>query len=197
MTASHLPVLAAVAGLAAAAVLVWPSPRRPAWTPGRWWHPRARRGTRPGRGPWSAAQAGLVPEALELIALALVGGGSLASAVTWVGEVLPGEPAEELTRVAGRLREGLPSEEAWADAGPRWAAARRSLRLAEVAGVPPGEALTRAAGDLRRDAVRDVEVASARLGVRLVLPLGLAYLPAFVLTTVVPVVLALTRDLVW
>jgi pilus assembly protein TadC len=45
--------------------------------------------------------------------------------------------------------------------------------------------------------VADVEVAAARLGVRLVVPLGLAYLPAFVLTTVVPVVLALTRSLSW
>lgn len=196
MDPSQLLPLVLVAGLAAAAVLVWPSPQRPTWTPGGWWRRRWRPATGAGL-PAIETDRGLVPEALELVALALVGGGSLASAVTCVGLVLPGGRGEELVAVAGRLREGVPSEDAWEDAGPQWAAARRSLRLAEVAGVPPGEALTRAAGDLRRDTVRDVEVAAARLGVRLVLPLGLAYLPAFVLTTVLPVVLALTHDLVW
>jgi len=37
-------------------------------------------------------------------------------------------------------------------------------------------------------------VATATLGIRIVLPLGLAFLPAFVLTTVVPVVLALANQ---
>ncbi len=184
-----------VAGLTAGAVLTWPSPKGPTWTPFVWW-PRGGGPGRRGGGPTTDAR-GMVPEALQLVALALVGGGARAAAGACVAQGVPGARGEELARVAVLLREGLPSEEAWADAGEHWDAARRSLRLAEVAGVPPGEALTRAAGDLRRDAVRDVEVASARLGVRLVLPLGLCYLPAFVLTTVVPVVLALTRDLVW
>jgi pilus assembly protein TadC len=62
--------------------------------------------------------------------------------------------------------------------------------------VPPAGLLRDAAADLRRDALAQVEVATARLSVRLVLPLGLAFLPAFVLTTVVPVVLALADGLV-
>ena len=39
-----------------------------------------------------------------------------------------------------------------------------------------------------------LEVATATLGVRIVLPLGLLFLPAFLLTTVVPIVLALARQ---
>ena len=69
--------------------------------------------------------------------------------------------------------------------------------MSKVTGDEALQALVDAAADLRREAVADVEVRAARLGVRLVLPLGLAYLPAFVLITVVPVVLALTRDLTW
>lgn len=186
-----LPALLSVA--AATSVLLWPTRPRPTWTPsGR----RGRvRGVCPG--PTASGEHDLVPEALELVALALAGGGSLVSAVTCVSHVLPGAPGEQLAGVAARLHEGVPVEHAWQDAGDRWTPAVRSLRLAEVAGVPPGEALTRAAGDMRRDAVSRVEVGAARLGVRLVLPLGLAYLPAFVCITVVPVVLALTRDLVW
>lgn len=196
-----------LAGLASGgAVLVWPAGAAPVWTPApRLWHSlrgdhlgRSRRGSGGGHaGPAPGSTRGLVPEALELVALALLGGGSLPDAVTRVGELLPGTHGRQLTAVGDRLHEGAPEEEAWDDAGKHWAPARRSLQLAQAAGVAPGQALTRAAQDLRRDAVADVEVAAARLGVRLVLPLGLAYLPAFVLTTVLPVVLALTRGLAW
>jgi len=40
-----------------------------------------------------------------------------------------------------------------------------------------------------------VELAAARVGVRLVAPLGLVLLPAFLLTTVVPLVVALGRQM--
>ncbi|MGB3859956.1 MAG: pilus assembly protein, partial [Ornithinimicrobium sp.] len=66
--------------------------------------------------------------------------------------------------------------------------------LAARGGVPPSELLSAAASDLRRDAVARVELQTAQLAVRLVLPLGLAFLPAFVLTTVVPVVIALATS---
>jgi len=60
--------------------------------------------------------------------------------------------------------------------------------------VPPGDALAGAADEVRRREQQRLEVATATLGVRLVLPLGLIFLPAFILTTVVPVVLALARQ---
>ena len=47
---------------------------------------------------------------------------------------------------------------------------------------------------LRSNRLAAIDVAAARLGVRLVVPLGVAFLPAFVLTTIVPVVLALARQ---
>lgn len=121
----------------------------------------------------------------------------MASAIRTVAGTLPEPLGEQLRGVAAVLRRGEDPTEAWAAAGAHWAPARRSLDLAESAGIPPARALVRTADDLRREAVADVEVAAARLGVRLVVPLGLAYLPAFVLTTVVPVVLALTRSLSW
>ncbi|MGD8200373.1 type II secretion system F family protein [Ornithinimicrobium sp. W1679] len=139
----------------------------------------------------------LVAEALELIALALQGGGSVAQALRTVGAVIPGPPGRELQDVATALHRGEDPDEAWGSVDACWTPGARSLRLAQAAGVAPGEALVGAARDLRREAVADVEVGAARLGVRLVVPLGLAYLPAFVLITVVPVVLALTRDLTW
>lgn len=206
MTATQSAVLVVLSVVAAAAVLLWPARLCPAWTPagrrrgarGGWGSGRRGGAGSRGEGDGPAGDGrGLVPEALELVALALAGGGSLVSALTCVAHVLPGVSGAQVAEVAARLGDGVPVEQAWEDAGQQWAPAVRSLRLAEGAGVPPGEALTRAAADLRRDAVSDVEAGAARLGVRLVLPLGLAYLPAFVLTTIIPIVLALTRDLVW
>lgn len=144
-----------------------------------------------------APPPGLVPEALELLALALLGGGSLGEATRTVAATLPGRAGDGLATVSAALREGVDTDDAWTEAGQGWDPARRSLELAAVAGVAPGPALRQTATDLRAEAVAHVEVATARLGVRMVLPLGLAFLPAFVLTTVLPLVLALTRDLSW
>jgi hypothetical protein len=201
--AGYVVLLTALA--AGGAVALWPARRGPEWTPAAPWgggpagshdpDGAARAGLR--GAPPPAPTLGLVPESLELVALALLGGGSLAGAVARVATVVPGTVGRELAEVGARLQSGRSEDEAWDAAGEHWAPARRSLQLADSAGVPPGQALIRSAQDLRRDAVADVEVAAARLGVRLVVPLGLAYLPAFVLTTVLPVVLALTRDLAW
>lgn len=185
--------------LAAVAVLCWPAPSP--------WLPGPATGLRPVRGQGAPDTTGpgrpgarspvLVAEALELMALALRGGGSVTVAVRTVAGVLPGPLGEDLGVVAAALHGGEDPDRAWSGADRYWRVGARALRLAQAAGVPPGQALVDAAADLRREAVADVEVRAARLGVRLVLPLGLAYLPAFVLITVVPVVLALTRDLTW
>ena len=66
--------------------------------------------------------------------------------------------------------------------------------MAATAGVPPAGVLIRAAEEVRRAEQQRLEVATATLGVRIVLPLGLVFLPAFVLTTVVPIVIALAKQ---
>jgi pilus assembly protein TadC len=66
--------------------------------------------------------------------------------------------------------------------------------MAATAGVPPADALVSAAEEVRRGERQRLEVATATLGVRIVLPLGLVFLPAFILTTVLPIVLALARQ---
>ncbi|WP_131103484.1 secretion system protein [Ornithinimicrobium sufpigmenti] len=195
------PLLVALA--AVVVVLLWLPPRPPAWTPpsghgGRPWADRTWVGSsRRGRGHQTGSPQAVVPEALELLALALLGGGALAEAARTVSRVLAEGDGAGLARVASALHHGQDTDQAWAAAGPGWEPARRSLELARVAGVAPGPALRQTAADLRAAQITDVEVGTARLGVRLVLPLGLAFLPAFVLTTVLPLVLALTRDLSW
>lgn len=136
-----------------------------------------------------------VPDVLDLLALALQAGASTVGALRTTADRLPGSTGQELRSVAAALEWGLPDETAWSAAPARWEPAGRALRLAARAGVPPADLLRRAAGDARRERLDRVETATARLGVRLVLPLGLAFLPGFVLTTVVPVVLALAGAL--
>lgn len=129
-------------------------------------------------------------EAMELLALAISTGSAVVPAIEGVSAVLGGRRGAELGRVAAALAWGY-EDRAWSAADAEWDAVRRALALAQRAGVPPAQLLTTAANDLRRDEAARLETAAAKLGVRLVVPLGLLFLPAFLLTTVIPVVLAL------
>lgn len=132
---------------------------------------------------------------LELLALALRSGCSVTEAVERVARSTPGVAGAELAAVAAAAQWGLPWSQAWALASPCWAPARMAFVLSEEVGVGPAGPVARAAADVREAHAQRMELAAARLGVRIVLPLGLAYLPAFVLLTVVPLVLALAADL--
>jgi len=134
--------------------------------------------------------------ALELLALALSAGAGLAESVEIVAERSPPAVRGDLLTVVSAVRWGWTWAQAWNLVDPCWAGARRAVVLAEAAGVAPGAPLARTAADLRAEHGIRLELAAARLGVRIVLPLGLAYLPAFVVLTVVPLVIALSAA-VW
>lgn len=190
-----MSVLQVHAGVAAAllalAVLVWPAgTRRSGYRPG--WSRLARRGREARR---SASAPVGAADVMEHLALALSAGAPVVTALRRVAQVLPPAEGRALAAVAAALEWGLPDSVAWAEAPAEWQPARRALQLAQHAGVPPAGLLAAAAADLRRDVLAAVEVGTARLAVRLVLPLGLAFLPAFVLTTVIPLVLALAGRL--
>jgi hypothetical protein len=158
--------------------------------------------TSPGAGPAGAVPARAraptsedVAATMVLLAVALQSGCGVIEAIEQVADVAPSVPAAELSVVAAALRWGLSEERAWAEVDPRWSRAAMALRLAGEAGVAPSALLMSGAEDLRAARLATIDVAAAKLGVRLVVPLGVAFLPAFVLTTVVPVVLALAHHL--
>lgn len=70
-----------------------------------------------------------------------------------------------------------------------------ALRFAGTTGAPSAAILHAHAAQLRRRRNREAEKRAAALGVRLVVPLGLCALPAFVCLGVVPVLLALVPAL--
>jgi len=171
----------------AVAVLAWP--KRPvAW---RWAGRRRVQGVDAG---WREPETA-VADAMEHLALALSGGVGVQAALREVSHATGGAGGRELAAVSTALAAGADDDAAWARVPARWDPARRALGLASYAGVAPADLLRGAAADLRRDALARVEVETAKLSVRLVLPLGLAFLPAFVLLTVVPVVTAVATSL--
>ena len=184
----------AVMLLTAAAVLAWPTapgdicvaPRRPVVGKEA---PSAR-----GRSTARAVPVAELAGVIDLLALTLRGGAGLVEAMEAVALRVGGPLGLQLQTVAAARRWGVEDSTAWASIPAAWRPVARALRMAATAGVPPADVLAGAAAEVRRAERQRLEVATATLGVRIVLPLGLVFLPAFVLTTVVPIVLALAHQ---
>jgi pilus assembly protein TadC len=133
-----------------------------------------------------------LPFAADLLAAALRAGSTVDSATRVVGEALGGPLGQRFERVARAQRLGAPPAEAWSYLDGV-AGAQRVGRAAERtghSGAGFAGALRRVAEDLRADGLLAAEAAGRRAGVLIVLPLGLCFLPAFVLTGLVPVIVA-------
>lgn len=112
----------------------------------------------------SAQPKGPVPGMdLDLLAIAVSGGGSV-------------DRAMELVRRHGGMEPG--------------SAAERVLQLAGRAGVPAAELLRAEADQARREHLAAAQIRVARLGVTLLLPLGSCVLPAFLVLGVAPLLVS-------
>lgn len=163
--------------------------------------PRALRALEPRRNRVERARLlGELPLALDLLASCLSGGAPLAAAARAVAGALPGPAGSRLAAVAAALDVGSPPGEAWlllagsAPDDPLGPAARALARAAD-GGAPVAQSVSRLATDARADAAAHEERAARRVGVLAVAPLGLCFLPAFVLLGVVPVVVGLAGPL--
>jgi tight adherence protein B len=162
------------------AVLCWPVPRGLAGPPRR----------PPPAQPSPADQVELsVPVVLELVCGALEAGLPTSTAVGAVLSVTGGPELEGQLLAAGFGPAGTRQR---SDVVPlRWRALVRALDLADRTGASAAVLLRGAAYDERARRRGRVRAEAARLGVRLVLPLGLTVLPAFVLLGIAPVVIGL------
>jgi hypothetical protein len=132
---------------------------------------------------------------LELVAAALRSGAGVPRALKATGAAVGGADGVVLTRAGQALVLGAAWERAWTGVSGELDPMVRALRGAWLDGAAPGEALRAAGEEVRHEQRAGARTAAARLGVRLVLPLGTCYLPAFVLVGLVPVLLALGIDL--
>lgn len=125
--------------------------------------------------------------ACELLAVAIAAGSSVPGALEALGEAAEAPQVA----VAGRLlRLGAKWEEAVEEIEGTWAEVVGPLRGAWCHGVDPAPALRVAAATVRARRAALARVEAERLAVHLVLPLGLCFLPAFILLGLVPVVLS-------
>ena len=142
------------------------------------------------------AAAADLPFAVDLVAACLRAGLPLAQATQNVASSLGGPLGERLALVAHALRLGAPATEAWAplqDVPGADRVAVAAIRSSQSGAALAG-ALTRLADELRADRITASEAAARRAGVLVVLPLGVCFLPAFVLAGLVPVVLSVLGE---
>lgn len=150
--------------------------------------PARRRARRADRGRVEAD----VPLLVDLVAVAVGAGASPAAALTRVTPWAPDSLVDACTRVAGASAHGRGFAEACDHEGraqPALAPLLEALATASREGGALVPTLTRLAAAAREDARRRAEVRARGVPVRLLFPLVLAVLPAFVLLTVVPVVI--------
>ncbi|GAA1786121.1 type II secretion system F family protein [Streptomonospora arabica] len=140
--------------------------------------------------------AGL-PVAVDLLVAGLRSGVALENALGAVAAAVGGPLGHSLGEVADQLRLGADPRAAWAAAADteEFAAIGRALVRASESGAPVAAILERHAAEIRDTARVRALARTQRLGVLSAAPLGLCFLPAFVLIGVVPLAASLISGL--
>jgi pilus assembly protein TadC len=131
---------------------------------------------------------------LELVAAMLDAGSGIGRSLDLVSASASSQYRESLRPVVSALAIGADWETAWRSSAVRLPGIlelRDALGFAALTGAPSSAILYAQAARLRRERFRAAEKRAASLGVKLVVPLGLCSLPAFICLGVVPVLLAL------
>lgn len=139
-----------------------------------------------------------VPVAVDLVRVAVHAGATPYVALSLAADAAPPLVADALTRVVHQVRLGGSLPDALAAAAARDAPLRpltEALALAHRLGAPLAPMLARAAADARRELRRRAEARARTVPVRLLFPLVFLVLPAFVVLTVVPALVAGWREL--
>lgn len=129
------------------------------------------------------------PVAVDLLAACLRAGSTPTAAAAAVSKAVGGPIGEALHGVVSLSRLGGDPVESWSvlDRDAPLAPLARAVGRAMSSGAPVVTALEHVAVDARRQRQAVAEEAARKVGVRAAAPLGLCFLPAFVLLGVVPV----------
>lgn len=134
-----------------------------------------------------------LPLCADLMAACLAAGATPGEAAEAVGRCLDGPWGTALIRTRAELRFGAEPEECWERFG-RLAGARemgRCLARASVTGTAPFAEMSRLAADYRAAQTRSALARARKAAVLATAPLGVCFLPAFLLVGVAPVVIGL------
>ncbi len=138
-----------------------------------------------------------LPLAADRLAACVSAGAGPREAAEAVGDSLGGPVGERLARTAAELRLGGEPADAWGRLGaiPGAAGLARCLERAGATGAPAADPVSRLAEGLRTERAREAAARAQRAGVLMVGPVGLCFLPAFLVVGVVPVVIGLASGL--
>lgn len=140
-----------------------------------------------------------LPDVVGLLATTLRSGCSVSGALEVVCAAHPGPAADLLAAVPGRLALGMDPPAAWApvESIPELAGLARTMVRAQATGSSVATAVARLAHELDERAAAAVEQRARGVGVRAAVPLGLCFLPSFLVLGVVPVAASLLATLRW
>lgn len=131
-----------------------------------------------------------LPTAAHLLAACLAAGAATSAAFETVASALPGAVAEELDGVRHRLALGADPASVWRDlsAHPQLRPLGRALARAQQSGASVRTAVEALAAELAAQSRSRTDALARSVEVRAAAPLGVCFLPAFVLVGVVPMV---------
>lgn len=134
---------------------------------------------------------------LDLTASMLGAGLSLQRCLLMLSTVGGEIARHQLCTVEYRLRLGASWETAWqfGELANELIDLKRTLGFLQETGAPTADLLGVMADRQRRHSFRFAEQSAAKLGVQLVVPLGLCSLPAFICLGVIPVLISLIPSL--
>ncbi len=128
---------------------------------------------------------------IELLVAALRTGVGVPRALQAIGTAVGGPGGPDLSAVGTALVLGSSWDQAWQLSPPEYRFLGRALRPAWEHGAPPAAVLEATRARMMRQTQERTEVAAQRLGVHLVIPLGLCFLPSFIALGVVPILFSL------
>jgi Flp pilus assembly protein TadB len=131
-----------------------------------------------------------LPLTVDLLAACLRAGRPPGEALAAVATAIGGPLGARLTEVEQRLRLGAEPADAWEllDEEVGCAALARAVRRTVVSGGPLAQTLEHLATDVRQQRRWTADERARAVETRSVVPLGLCFLPAFVLIGIVPTI---------
>lgn len=139
-----------------------------------------------------------LPLGVDLLVSALAAGRPPGQAIATVAHAVRGPLGDDLAAIAARIDLGADPDTVWGDVtdDPVLAPVGRSFRRASRSGASITTVLARCVEDLRRRRHTDASRVARSAGVRTAAPLGLCFLPAFIVIGVVPTVVGAFSNLV-
>lgn len=136
-----------------------------------------------------------LPVAVQLLGSCLAAGAAVGPALSSVAESMPGAVGDALGLLQRRLYWGVDPVEVWRSVGGPLEPLGRTMARAHESGASVELAVTRLAEDLRQVSRARADARARTIEVRAAAPLGLCFLPSFVIIGVIPLVVGLFSSL--